>query len=170
MPSSRAVRYPPLTHAGLFQSAEEGEPMRTAAVAVKRHLDAGVSAEKRTLGVPFYGRKWVAVKPERKELNQPYERFAGYHSYSTLVKEYINRKRWTQHWDESAKAPFLWAPDSSAFISYEDPTSLRRKARFIPEKEVGGVLYWEHSDNYQGFSLTCCMSTFGSRTGLHFDG
>lgn len=140
-------------HTGLYQSAHPNAPTRTGAAAVERHLDAGIPPEKLTLGVAFYGRMWTGVEPERNGLNQPYEDFAGYHSYETLVTEYVNRKGFTRHWDESAKAPTLWAPDSAAFISYEDPESLRHKARFIRDEDLGGVMYWEHSNDYRGVLL-----------------
>ncbi len=140
-------------HTGLYQSAHPDAPTRTAAAAVERHLDAGIPPEKLTLGVAFYGRMWSGVDAERNGLNQPYEEFAGYHSYETLVTEYVNRNGFTRHWDDSAKAPYLWAPDSSAFISYEDPESLRHKARFIRDEDLGGVMYWEHSNDYRGVLL-----------------
>lgn len=148
-------------HTGLYQSAHEGAPTRTTAAAVERHLDAGIPPEKLSLGVAFYGRKWTDVEPARNGLHQPYERFAGYHLYETLMNEYINRKGFTRHWDEAAKAPYLWAPDSASFISYEDPQSLRHKARFIREKQLGGLMYWEQSNEYQGVLLACCPSTCG---------
>lgn len=140
-------------HTGLYQSAHQGAPTRTAAAAVERHLEAGIPPEKLTLGVAFYGRMWTGVTPERNGLNQPYEEFAGYKTYETLVTEYINQNGFTRHWDESAKAPTLWAPDSAAFISYEDPESLRQKAQFIRDRDLGGVMYWENSGDYRGVLL-----------------
>jgi len=135
-------------HTGLYQSAHPGAPSRTTAAAVERHLDAGIPPTKLTLGVAFYGRKWTGVRSERRGLNQPFERFVGYRSYATLIERYINQRGYTRHWDESAKAPYLWAPDSSTFISYEDPQSLRHKTRFVREAGLGGVMCWEHSNDY----------------------
>ena len=132
-------------HTGLFRSGHEGAPTRTAAAAVERHLDAGIPPRKITLGVAFYGRAWSGVRARRKGLNQPYDEFAGFIPYETLVDRYIDRNGFTRYWDESAKAPYLWAPDSAMFISYEDPESLRHEARYVREKNLGGVMYWEHS-------------------------
>lgn len=140
-------------HTGLFRSSHDGAPTRTAAAAVERHLDAGIPPEKVNLGVAFYGRKWTGVRLERRGLNQPYERFAGYHGYATLEAEYIDQKGFKRYWDDAAKAPYLWASDSSSFISYEDPTSLRHKAQFVREQGLGGVMYWEHSTDYRGVLL-----------------
>ena len=136
-------------HTGLYQSAHAGAPTRTSAAAVERHLAAGIPPKKLTLGVAFYGRSWTGVTPERNGLNQPFEEFAGYQAYETLVREYINQRGFTRHWDESAQAPYLWAPDSTTFVSYEDPASLRHKAKFVREKGLGGIMYWEHSLDYR---------------------
>lgn len=135
-------------HTGLYQSSHAGAPTRTAAAAVERHLDAGIPPEKLSLGVAFYGRMWSGVRGERKGLNQPYEEFAGFIPYETLMETYIHKRGYNSHWDDSAKAPYLWAPDSSHFVSYENPRSLRHKARFIRKKDLGGVMYWEHSLDY----------------------
>lgn len=135
-------------HTGLYRSGSSEAPTRTAAAAVDRHLEAGIPPEKLSLGVAFYGRHWTGVRNEQNGLHQPFERFAGAHSYETLVKEYVDRRGFERHWDEDAKAPYLWAPDSASFVSYEDPESLRHKARFVREKGLGGVMYWEHSQDY----------------------
>ena len=136
-------------HTGLYRSNHPDAPTRTAAAAVERHLDAGIPPRKLTLGVAFYGRAWSGVRPARNGLNQPYEEFAGFIPYATLMEEYINRRGFTRHWDDSAKAPYLWAPDSAMFISYEDPQSLRHETRYVREQGLGGVMYWEHSLDYR---------------------
>ncbi len=51
----------------------------------------------------------------------------------------------TRHWDEVAKAPYLWNPDSTTFISYDDPESLQHKSEFVRARGLGGIMYWEHS-------------------------
>jgi chitinase len=132
-------------HTALYRSAHPDAPTRTAAAAVERHLDAGIPPRKITLGAAFYGRAWSGVRGERKGLHQPYDEFAGYIPYRVLVDQYIDRRGYTSYWDESAKAPYLWAPDSAAFVSYENPRSLRHKTRYVREKNLGGVMYWENS-------------------------
>ena len=39
--------------------------------------------------------------------------------------------------------PFLYNPASGEFISYEDPESLRAKLRFVKQRQLGGVMFWE---------------------------
>ena len=132
-------------HTGLYRSAHEGAPDRTAAAAIDRHLQAGIPPEKVVLGVAFYGRGWTGVRPERNGLNQPFDRFTRAYAYRLLVDQYINRRGFVRYWDDAAKAPYLWNPDSTTFISYEDGESLRHKAAFVRARGLGGIMYWEHS-------------------------
>jgi chitinase len=32
-------------------------------------------------------------------------------------------------------------------VSYEDPASLRAKARFVRDRGLAGMMYWEHSED-----------------------
>ena len=134
-------------HTGLFRSAHPDAPTRTAAAAVERHLAAGIPPEKIVLGVAFYGRGWRGVAPERNGLHQPYEAFAGAWGYDRLREAFGPDDGFTRYWDDAAKAPYLWNPDSAMFISYDDPESLRHKAEYVKEMGLGGVMYWEHSHN-----------------------
>ena len=50
-----------------------------------------------------------------------------------------------RHWDEVAGAPWLWNASTRSFITYDDPESIRRKARFAGA--LGGVMFWELSQD-----------------------
>ena len=130
-------------NAGLYGLA----PYPSAETLVKQHLAAGIPSRKLILGVPFYGRAWCGVDPKNSGLRQPPEGFVGSLPYSTLVRDYIGQKGFTRQWDSEAHAPFLWNPSSGIFITYEDPDSLRDKARFVKQHHLGGVMYWEHSED-----------------------
>lgn len=95
----------------------------------------------------------MGVELDRNGLHPSFERFDGYRSYATFVNEYVNPKGLTRHWDEAAYAPYLWAPNSASFASYEDLQSLQRRAQFIREKKGGGSPYWEQSKDYQDVRL-----------------
>jgi chitinase len=132
-------------HTGLYKSTQQNAPERTAAASIQRHLGAGIPPEKIVLGVAFYGRGWKGVNPDHNGLNQPYKAFDRAYSYSVLKDDYIDRNGYRRYWDESARAPYLWNPDSLIFISYEDVESLEQKAAFIRQYRLGGVMYWQHS-------------------------
>lgn len=131
-------------HTGLYGSDHPGAAKRNAATAIDRHLRAGIPPRKIVLGVAFYGRGWNGVNPENNGLNQPYGAFDGAYAYSKLQEEYIDKNGFDRYWDAMAKAPYLWNPTDSVFISYDDVESLRHKTVFVKEKGIGGVMYWQH--------------------------
>ncbi len=128
-------------HAGLYAPL----PSPSAESYIKQHLAAGIPSRKLILGVPFYGRAWCGVDVKNNGLYQPLEGYVGGLSYSTLVSDYIDREGFTRQWDATAHAPFLWNPASAIFITYEDPESIREKARFVKQQHLGGIMYWEYS-------------------------
>jgi chitinase len=141
-------------HAALFAPAAS----HSSESFVQQHLAAGIPARKLVLGVPFYGRAWCGVDPKERGLHQSVEAFLGSFPYSTLQRLYINQQGFTRYWDPAAHAPFLWNPESGIFITYEDPASLREKARFVKRHHLGGVMYWEQSEDPDEILLNTLFS------------
>lgn len=139
-------------HTGLYQGGPDA-PTRTSEDSVERHLDAGIPPEKIVLGVAFYGRGWKGVQADNNGLFQPYEEFAGAWGYETILERFTPEKGFVRYWDDAAKAPYLWNPDSTMFISYDDPESLSHKAAFVRDRNLGGMMYWEHSHDTRGVLL-----------------
>lgn len=130
-------------HTGLYRSGPE-KPSRTTESAIRLHLEAGIPPENVVLGAAIYGRGWTGVNPENNGLYQPFDEFYRFIHYSELVENYIGKNGFERRWDDQAKAPFLWNSESRTFISYDDPESMRHKAKFIREQGLGGVMYWHH--------------------------
>ena len=134
-------------HAGLYRAAPALPTDRDADASVKQHLAAGIPSEKIVLGVAFYGRAFTGVKPIDNGLRQPYERFEGAHDYSELADKFIGRQGFVRYWDDRAKAPYLWNSTSRTFITYDDPRSIRIKAQYVKAHRLGGVMFWELSED-----------------------
>ncbi len=118
--------------------------------AVDLHVKAGVPPHKINLGIPFYGRKWTGVKSgENHGLFQEAESVGDIVFYRQIVP-CLRNDAYQQCWDESAQAPYLWNPEEATFISYENARSMAAKVRYLKEKDLGGVMFWEYSDDYQG--------------------
>jgi chitinase len=133
-------------HAGLYWSPAAGSDRGpSAADFVQQHLAAGIPSRKLVLGVPFYGRGWCGVDPKNEGLHQPFESYIASYPYSVLVRDYVGQRGFTRHWDSISHAPYLWDSSTGIVITYEDPDSLRDKARFIKDHHLGGVMYWEQS-------------------------
>jgi len=134
-------------HAGLYETATALPTDRDADASVKQHLAAGIPAEKIVLGVAFYGRGFTGVRPIGNGLRQPYERFEGAHDYSELAGKFIGRHGFVRYWDDRAKAPYLWNRTSRTFITYDDPHSIGVKAQYVKAHHLGGMMFWELSED-----------------------
>jgi chitinase len=137
-------------HAGLYRSRYAAPNDRYADASLKQHLAAGIPADKLVLGVAFYGRGFAGVKPQHNGLNQPYQRFEAAHPYSELVQQFIGKQGFVREWDAQAKAPYLWNAASRTFITYEDPESIAIKAGYVKSHHLGGIMFWELSQDYRG--------------------
>lgn len=134
-------------HAGLYRAAATVPTDRDADESVRQHLAAGIPSEKIVLGVAFYGRGFAGVKPIDNGLEQPYERFEGAHDYSELAEKFIDKQGFVRYWDDRAKAPYLWNSASRTFISYDDPRSIGIKAQYVKAQHLGGMMFWELSED-----------------------
>jgi chitinase len=134
-------------HAGLYPSRFAAATDRDADAAIRQHLAAGIPADKLVLGAAFYGRAFGDVNPLRDGLNQPFGKFVGALTYSELLDTRIGRDGYVRQWDPVARAPFLWNAATHTFISYEDPQSLAAKARYVRTHHLGGLMFWELSQD-----------------------
>lgn len=52
-----------------------------------------------------------------------------------------------EHWDDYAKAPYLYGEESGVFISFENERSIAYKTEFVRERNLGGVITWMQSQD-----------------------
>jgi chitinase len=143
-------------HAGLYRAATAPLTDRWADASIRQHLQAGVPPAKLVLGVAFYGRRFEGVGPGREGLNEPYEQYGSDHAYAELVQRYIDRDGYVRHWDGQARAPWLWNAARRSFVTYDDPESIREKARYA--RRLGGVMFWELSQDTPDGTLLRAIS------------
>ncbi len=136
-------------HANLLPA--KGDPateIKSAISSVQGHVDAGVPIEKINLGLAFYGRKWEGVNSDNNGLFQPAKTVGMIAFYRNIIQNYTSEKGYHAFWDSSAQAPYLWNADSLVFISYENPRSIQLKIEYLKEAGLGGVMFWEYTDDY----------------------
>ncbi|MEM8488898.1 MAG: glycosyl hydrolase family 18 protein, partial [Bacteroidota bacterium] len=85
-------------HAGLFKSSYTDDTDRNADDAVRRHLEAGIPADKVVLGVAFYGRGWTQVSKTNSGLYQSAGRPTRAYTYRELTTDYINKRSFDLYW------------------------------------------------------------------------
>ena len=104
----------------------------------------GVRPEQMVVGGAFYGRAWKGVPPENNGLYQPNQgAHIGWCPYGRIRSEFENKNGYQRHWDPVAKAPYLYNPADSIFISYDDPTSMKLKTEYAIQKKLGGIMFWQ---------------------------
>ncbi|HVR72335.1 MAG TPA: glycoside hydrolase family 18 protein [Vicinamibacteria bacterium] len=141
-------------HANLYPHPADPR-QRSADGAVREFLAAGVPARKLVLGVPFYGRAWVVAGEGSEFLYRPGQAPAARleTKYGALSTTLVDRDGFARRWDAAAQAPYLWNADKRVFVSYEDPESLRLKARYIADKGLAGAMFWEYGADPTGALL-----------------
>jgi len=137
-------------HSGLHASALAPADARSTDRAVQQFLAAGVPAHKLLIGAAFYGREFADVQPAHDGLYQAYGHYQGEHRWPQLKTDFINRNGYVRYWDAAAQAPYLWNATTHRFISYDDPQSIAAKADYVKSRHLGGIMYWEQSEDPQG--------------------
>ena len=139
-------------HAPLFTNT--ADPKRISGEAsVLAFEQAGVSAAKILLGVPFYGYIWGQVAENNHGLfraGKPVPK--GYAPYSLITETMLNHG-FIRYWDPIASAPYLYSSEKQIFVSYEDPESLAAKCRYVLTHKLGGVMFWDYSGDPSGTLL-----------------
>jgi chitinase len=151
-------------HAGLYASEFAAPTDRNADKSVRQHLAAGIPSEKLVLGVAFYGRGFAGVQAAHDGRHQPYERYEGDHSYAELAEKWIDQRGFVRRWDARAKAPYLWNEATRTFVSYDDPESIRLKAEYVRENGLGGMMFWELSQDRDDELLDVIVTSLGRPT------
>ena len=49
------------------------------------------------------------------------------------------------HWDDDAKAAYLYNGDT--FITYEDKRALSLKVEYAKEHNMAGIMFWEYGED-----------------------
>lgn len=129
-------------HAALRASRGDTSGLNTMDMVEMFHK-AGVPLEKLVIGAAFYSRQWEGVENRNNGLLQPAETTGqGGPGYSEITEEFIRQGGYTKYWDEEAQAAYLW--NGSKLISYETPEAIALKCRYVKEKGLLGIMYWEH--------------------------
>ena len=148
---------------------------------VNNYLAAGLKPSQMNLGIGFYGRipkravepgiDWSQPDAQKNPATRPYfaaqqiELFESlgvaltkdtYVKYNDIVAKLINdpQKRFTQHWDDEAKVPWLSVQSADGqfplcAFSYENPRSVAIKADYIKSKGLAGAMFWEYGADDQ---------------------
>ncbi|TLS25681.1 hypothetical protein PpBr36_07966 [Pyricularia pennisetigena] len=118
-------------------------------VAVSAYVKGGVSPGKINLGLPLYGRSFDKTtglgRAYTASTTGSLEGQAGVWTYKDLP-----RAGATVLYDDVAKASYSMDNATGQLISYDDLRSVRFKSGYIKENQIGGVMFWESSQDKPG--------------------
>lgn len=129
-------------NAGLPEGVNPWEPQSMENI-VEYCIQNGCPREKIVVGAAFYGKGWKGVEPADNGLFQQNHGGIQGANYSKLREEFIDKNGFTRYWDPLAKAPYLYNPADSIFITYDDPESVSLKTQFVIDQKLGGIMFWE---------------------------
>lgn len=110
-------------------------------------LSRGVPAEKLVLGMPLYGYIYQGVPGGSSGL---YSSFlsAGSVAWNTVKHEYLTNPAYRRFRHAEAAVPWLFG--GGTFLSYDDQTSIAAKAELARQRGLGGIGFWELSQDDEG--------------------
>jgi chitinase len=130
------------------------DPKKTSADGSVRDFEkAGVPASKLVLGVPFYGHIWGEVEDKAHGLFQHGQRVPNAFVRYDQIAGQIARDGLTRYWDPAASVPYLYSPQSKIFVSYDDPESMALKCKFVRNRKLAGMMFWEYASDTTGALL-----------------
>lgn len=111
--------------------------------AVETYLEEGVNPQKLFIGVAFYSRGFKnssgpGEPGEGGSLDTSWEQ--GIVDYKDLP---IHGSK--EYWDPNCLAPFSYDANRKVYNSYDNPSSVYEKCKYIWTNKLGGVIVWESS-------------------------
>lgn len=101
----------------------------------------GIPREKLIIDAAFYGRIFEQVDSQNNGLYQP-GKSTGSVAYKNLSIQFPADSGNVYHWDDIAKAPYIYNPSTKIFITYDDKRSVKLKTRYVIDNKLGGIMFW----------------------------
>lgn len=115
-----------------------------ASIGYWRHVK-GFPPEKLLLGIPSYGRGFVAREWYGRIEGKSKRNYISYKGVQELLGQ-----GWRRVWDADACVPYLVKDGVRELITYEDEASARLKGKLAREAGIRGIFFWEISQDSIG--------------------
>ncbi|XP_039296360.1 probable chitinase 10 [Nilaparvata lugens] len=145
--------------APLYPTAGEMFPDYNVDSTVKHLIELGADRSKLVVGIPFYGQSFTLAAPDKgnglgEETVDPGESGEFTKQPGMLAYYEICYKISKQNWkaETSDVGPYAYSGDQ--WVSYDDPTSIKQKAKYILTEKLGGAMAW--TIDLDDFHNRCC--------------
>lgn len=109
-------------------------------------LQHHVQEKQLIVGAAFYARVWEKVPADNKGLYNPgnFKQGVSFKNFNTYFSD---NSGFHYYWDKKAKAPYRYSASQQLFATFDDKRSVHAKAKFVRQKKLGGIMFWELSDD-----------------------
>jgi len=114
--------------------------------AVKSLIDLGVPADKIALGAAFYARIFENTTDANQGMYQPTKFIRGV-SFKNFKTTFTEAEGYRYYWDEAAKSPYYYNAKNMQLVTFDDPKSIDLKTRYVIDKKLNGIMFWELTDD-----------------------
>ncbi|MEJ7737992.1 MAG: glycosyl hydrolase family 18 protein [Chitinophagaceae bacterium] len=125
-------------HTGLY--SPHGQE-RSADFALQYLTKLGVPREKMIIGGAFYGKIFENVDSVNNGLYRP-GKFKTSVFYKNVPLQVPADSGFVYHWDDVAKAPFMYNSARKLFFTYDDKRSIELKTKYVIDHKMGGIMFW----------------------------
>jgi chitinase len=112
----------------------------------------GVDSSKIILGAAFYGRSWKEVDSTNNGLYQSgvFKSFIPHHRFESTLN---NENGFVFYRDSISEAPYAYSEKLNEFATFDDVISLAKKTNYALEQDLGGIMFWQLTDDYSNGAL-----------------
>lgn len=122
-----------------------------------RFLDSvGVAPGKIVIGAAFYARVFSGVPAANKGLYQV-GKFKQTFNYKDFKDSLSAGRGFVSYWDATARAPYAYSLRRQEFASFDDEQSIRLKTKYVLDKQLGGIMFWELTGDKPRQGLLDCL-------------
>jgi chitinase len=131
-------------HTPLYSTKEQIESTNNAVTFL---MTKGIPPHKVVIGAAFYARIWQNVPDTNDGLYQAgnFKTSVDYKNFDTLSPA----NGYEYHWDDIAKAPWLYNRVQKLFVTFDDVKSTEMKTEYAIKKRLGGIMFWEISEDFK---------------------
>lgn len=130
-------------HTPLYSTAQNPESVDSG---VKLLQQNGVPGKKIVIGAAFYGRMFENVLDSSSGLYKP-GKFRQGISRKNFPLMLSADSGFVSYWDSTAQASYSYNPEKNLFVTYDDERSVGLKTKYVIDKGLGGIMFWQLRDD-----------------------
>lgn len=124
---------------------------------VEQLLSQGCDPSKLVVGAAMYARIWDSVPPVHRGLYQSghFRQSLSYRNFSQVMTP---ADGFRCYWDKKVKAPYCYSKKKGWFATFDDTRSVRAKAAYVKKMKLGGIMFWQLSEDIPAGGLTTAIA------------